>query len=173
MGLLRFSMAARKSNIWRRVARSRVQFDVGFGERLREISRARKRNPEMDRLHAFVVVVGDEIGAHGAGFERAFVTVDDERPRIVGIEAVAPQVAMLPGHVEIVVLPKVATCVSLMSDLPFLSTKIPPSRGLTRFGQPRPSIQRVVSNMCTHISPTMPLPYSMKVRHHRRWGDRS
>ena len=38
----------------------------------------------------------------------------------------------------------------------------------TRFGQPNPSIQRTVSSMWTHISPTMPLPYSMNVRHQRR-----
>ena len=44
-----------------------------------------------------------------------------------------------------------------------LSIKMPPVDA-TRFGQPRSSIQRVISNMWMHISPTMPLPYSMNAR---------
>ena len=41
---------------------------------------------------------------------------------------------------------------------------------MTRLGHPRWSIQRTVSSICTHISPTMPLPYSVNVRHHRLCG---
>src|SRR6266567_1123904 len=59
---------------------------------------------------------------------------------------------------------KVADWVSEIFDLPPLSTKIPPVE-LTRLGHPSPSIQRVVSSMWTHMSPTMPLPYSVNVRH--------
>src|SRR5947207_402427 len=67
---------------------------------------------------------------------------------------------------------KVATCVSLMFDLPPFWTKMPPFEE-TLFGQERPSIQRTVSSIWTHISPTMPLPYSMNVRHQRTCGSLS
>ena len=33
-----------------------------------------------------------------------------------------------------------------------------------RVGMPRSIIQRTMSSMCTHMSPTMPLPYSMNAR---------
>ena len=36
-----------------------------------------------------------------------------------------------------------------------------------------PSIQRAVSSMCTHMSPMIPLPYSMNVRHQRLCGNPS
>ena len=41
---------------------------------------------------------------------------------------------------------------------------------LIRFGQPRPSIQRTMSSMWMHMSPTMPLPYSMNARQPRGWA---
>src|SRR3954467_5022261 len=58
---------------------------------------------------------------------------------------------------------KVAVCVSEMFALLFLSTRIPPDE-LTDFGAPRSSIQRTVSSMWMHMSPIIPLPYSMKLR---------
>src|SRR6266566_3820562 len=42
-----------------------------------------------------VLVERDEVSAHGARFERAFLPVDEERPRVVGIRRGAPG-AMLP-----------------------------------------------------------------------------
>jgi len=48
-------------------------------------------------------------------------------------------------------------------------TLVVPPDELTRFGQPRPSIQRTASSMWTHMSPTMPLLYSMKARQPRGW----
>src|SRR3569623_1327734 len=62
-----------------------------------------------------------------------------------------------------------ACCVSAILLLPPLSTYIPPVE-LTRFGQPSLSSHRTVSNMCMHISPIMPLPYSINVRHQRTCG---
>src|ERR1039458_2062362 len=62
---------------------------------------------------------------------------------------------------------KLAVWVSVMFDLPSFWTKMPPAE-LMRLGQPRCSIQRAVSNMCTHMSPIIPLPYSVKVRHQDR-----
>ena len=44
-----------------------------------------------------------------------------------------------------------------------LSTRMPPAE-LMRVGMPRSSIQRTMSSMCTHMSPMMPLPYSMNAR---------
>ena len=38
-----------------------------------------------------------------------------------------------------------------------------------RVGMPRSSIQRTMSSMWTHMSPTMPLPYSMNARQLRGW----
>ena len=64
---------------------------------------------------------------------------------------------------------KIADCVSVMFDLPDRCTWMPPSE-LMRVGQPRSSIQRAVSSMWTHMSPTMPLPYSMNARHQRLCG---
>src|SRR5262245_23736343 len=64
---------------------------------------------------------------------------------------------------------KVAVCVSVMFDFPSFCTKIPPVEEI-RLGQPRLIIQRAVSNICTHISPTIPLPYSMNVLHQRTCG---
>src|SRR5690606_29553362 len=55
---------------------------------------------------------------------------------------------------------KVAVCVSAMLDLPPFWTYIPPE-ALIRLGQPRSNIQRTVSNMWMHMSPVMPLPYSI------------
>ena len=49
-----------------------------------------------------------------------------------------------------------------------LSTRMPPVEAI-RFGQPRPSIQRTMSSMWMHMSPTMPLPYSMNARQPRGW----
>ena len=49
-----------------------------------------------------------------------------------------------------------------------LVEKMPPVEE-TRSGQPRSIIQRTMSSMCTHMSPTMPLPYSMKARQLRGW----
>ena len=61
-----------------------------------------------------------------------------------------------------------ADWVSEMLALLALSTKMPPAEE-TAFGQPRPSIQRTMSSMCTHMSPTIPLPYSMNARQVRGW----
>ena len=49
-----------------------------------------------------------------------------------------------------------------------LSTRMPPAEA-TRCGQPRSSIQRTMSSMWMHMSPTMPLPYSMNARQLRGW----
>src|SRR5262249_16053801 len=62
----------------------------------------------------------------------------------------------------------VAVCVSVMLALLDFWTKMPPDEE-TRCGQPRPSIQRVMWNMWMHMSPTMPLPYSMNARQLRGW----
>ena len=62
----------------------------------------------------------------------------------------------------------VAVCVSEMFALLFLSTRMPPEES-TDLGQPRPSIQRTMSSMWTHMSPTIPLPYSMNARQERGW----
>src|SRR4051794_41921333 len=59
-----------------------------------------------------------------------------------------------------------------MFDLPPFCTRMPPADS-TRFGQPRSSIQRTMSSMWMHISPMMPLPYSMNARHQRRCGSGS
>ncbi len=59
-----------------------------------------------------------------------------------------------------------------MLDLPSFCTKMPPEEWIC-FGQPRPIIQRTVSYMWMHMSPTMPLLYSLNVRHHRRCGSGS
>src|SRR5947209_5034545 len=63
----------------------------------------------------------------------------------------------------------VAICVSEMFDLPSFCTRMPPSDEI-RVGQRRSSIQRTVSSMWMHMSPMMPLPYSVNVRHQRRCG---
>jgi len=60
----------------------------------------------------------------------------------------------------------VAVCVSVMLARLFLSTRMPPEE-LIRVGVPRSSSQRTMSSMCTHMSPTMPLLYSMKARQPR------
>ena len=62
----------------------------------------------------------------------------------------------------------VAVWVSGMFALLALSTRMPPVE-LIRFGQPRSSIQRTMSSMWMHMSPTMPLPYSMNARQPRGW----
>src|SRR5215210_7307285 len=56
-----------------------------------------------------------------------------------------------------------------MFDLPPVWTRMPPDE-LTRLGQPRSSIHRTMSSMWMHMSPTIPLPYSLNVRHQRRCG---
>src|SRR5436190_13216945 len=61
-----------------------------------------------------------------------------------------------------------AVCVSVMLALLFLSTRMPPEE-TTRLGQPSPTIQRTMSSMWMHMSPTIPLPYSMKARQLRGW----
>src|SRR5271154_3582480 len=62
----------------------------------------------------------------------------------------------------------VADWVSEILALLFFSTRMPPVEE-TFLGQPRPSIQRVISSMWMHMSPTMPLPYSMNDRQRRGW----
>src|SRR5436190_21417185 len=57
----------------------------------------------------------------------------------------------------------VAVCVSVILALLFLSTRMPPA-DVTDFGQPKSIIQRTMSYMWIHMSPTMPFPYSMKAR---------
>ena len=49
-----------------------------------------------------------------------------------------------------------------------LSTKMPPLE-LTELGHPRSIIQRTMSSMWMHMSPTMPFPYSENARHPRGW----
>jgi hypothetical protein len=44
-----------------------------------------------------------------------------------------------------------------------------PPQEVMVLGQPRSSIQRTMSSMWTHMSPTMPLPYSVKARQPRGW----
>ena len=44
------------------------------------------------------------------------------------------------------------------------------SLAITFCGPSDPNIHLTVSNMCTHMSPVMPLPYSMNVRHHLSMG---
>ena len=55
-----------------------------------------------------------------------------------------------------------------MLALASFSTRIPPEE-LIRAGQPSSSIQRTMSSMWMHMSPMMPLPYSMNARHPRGW----
>ena len=52
---------------------------------------------------------------------------------------------------------------SLMLALLALSIRMPPVDP-TRCGMPRSSIHRTMSSMWMHMSPTMPLPYSVKAR---------
>ena len=59
---------------------------------------------------------------------------------------------------------------SVMLALLSASTRMPPVE-LTRRGQPRSSIQRTMSSMWMHMSPMMPLPYSMKARQLRGWTE--
>jgi len=63
---------------------------------------------------------------------------------------------------------KVAVWLSVMFALLALSTKMPPVL-LTRVGMPRSIIQRTMSSMWMHMSPMIPLPYSMKARQPRGW----
>ena len=58
-----------------------------------------------------------------------------------------------------------------MFALLFLSTRMPPEE-LMRAGMPRSIIQRTMSSMCTHMSPTMPLPYSLNARQLRGMHER-
>src|SRR5215212_6558850 len=62
----------------------------------------------------------------------------------------------------------VAVWVSEMFDLLSFCTRMPPVE-LTLVGQPRSNIQRTMSSMWIHMSPTMPLPYSVNARHDRGW----
>jgi hypothetical protein len=62
----------------------------------------------------------------------------------------------------------VAAWVSEMFAFASFWTTIPPVE-LTDRGQPRFSIQRAVSSMWMHMSPTMPFEYSLNARHRRGW----
>src|SRR5215217_2765657 len=62
----------------------------------------------------------------------------------------------------------VADWVSEMFALLSFWTRMPPDDA-TFFGQPSSSIQRAVSSMWMHMSPIMPLEYSMKARQPRGW----
>ena len=44
-----------------------------------------------------------------------------------------------------------------------------PPLELTETGHPRSIIQRTMSSMWMHMSPTMPFPYSENARHPRGW----
>ncbi len=59
-----------------------------------------------------------------------------------------------------------AVWVSVMLALASLCTRIPPDE-LIRVGMPSSSIQRTMSSMWTHMSPTIPLLYSMNARQPR------
>ncbi len=61
-----------------------------------------------------------------------------------------------------------AVWVSAIFDLPSLSTKIPPREDIF-FGQPSFNIHLTVSSMWIHMSPIMPLPYSINDRQRRGW----
>ena len=55
---------------------------------------------EMDGL--LLIIQRDEIGAHGAGLEGAFLTVNEQGPGIIRIGRCAPG-AMLPDGIEAVI----------------------------------------------------------------------
>ena len=103
-----------------------------------------------------------------ARLERALVAVDDRRPGVLRVGRVAPGAVLSrrPGSRRSRTSPSACRrCSTLRS----FCTRMPPAEEM-RFGQPRSSIQRTMSSMWMHMSPTMPLPYSMNARHQRRCG---
>src|SRR5436853_1842363 len=73
-----------------------IQFDVLFGDIFR-ILLALIYAIEVNRFLLFVL--WDEICAHGAGFKRSFIAVNEQSPRIVRVGRCAPG-AMLPNGIE-------------------------------------------------------------------------
>src|SRR5207249_1211780 len=102
--------------------------------------------------------------AHHARLQCALVAVKRGTPGILRIGSVAIR-AMRPHHGQIAELERRGLRIGDVR-LAALSTRMPPDE-LTRAGIPKSNIQRTMSSMWTHISPMMPLPYSMKARQRR------
>ena len=130
-----------------------VLFDAGFGIVFRK----------------FVELVGDiamhrlalgrrEIVAVDAGFERAPIATNVAPHGYFGSGG-APQLRCCQTSRRSS-YSKIAVWVSGMLERPPRLTSNPPEED-TRFGQPRFSIQRVISSIGTPIPPIVPLPHSL------------
>ena len=104
-------------------------------------------------------VCRNEVVAVDTGFEGAFVAVEGGAPGVFGIGRISPG-AVLPDDAQIVEVE--GSCLGI-GDVRFARFVFEDAAEM-RVGQARSSIQRVISNMWTAMSPTIPLPYSMKAR---------
>ena len=104
---------------------------------------------------------GDEVVAHHARLERSLVAVERRGPGYFGSGG-WPQVRCCQTTFRSPIVEGRRLRVGDVR-LAALSIRMPPVEE-TRLGQPRPSIQRTMSNMWMPMSPTMPLPYSMNAR---------
>ena len=128
----------------------------------RDIRRARTSRP----CECFALVDRREVVAHHARLQRAFVAVEGRAPGILRIGRLAPA-AVLPDDLEIAEIEGRCLRVGDVRLAGFVDENSAVWKHSC--GQPRSSIQRTMSSMWMHMSPTMPLPYSMKARQRRGW----